>query len=1377
MRSKKLPVLALAVALILSLVPLLLFSSLPLVSAFSGSGSGTVGDPYIITTVTQLQEMKDGLTAHYALGNNIDASDTATWNEGAGFEPIGTLGDNFAGTFDGRGYKISDLYMERANYVGLFGCVGNGGVVENVELNATLVYCENWVGALVGKNFGAVSNSYSTGFVDGNYYVGGLVGRNYGTVSNCYSTSTVEGSGNDVGALVGWNDGTVSNSYSTGSVDGNDSVGGLVGYNPIGATVSNSYSTSSTSGSSYVGGLVGWNHDGTVSNCYSIGTVSGIDVGGLVGYNSGTVGNSFWDNQTSGQATSDGGTGKTTENMKNVRTYTDTAWSEGLTSPWDFVGNPYDDVGDDDNWDIDGLNNNGYPFLSWQTPDPPDNLKVESEISPQRVTTLTPSFSFSYTDNNAHRMKTFQMQVGTSAGDNSLWDNLTTQENENGDTVSVTYAGSSLSRGVVYWWRVKTQNTTDIWSGWSDNENFRINKVSLIYNIDAGSTVDENCVLYLNFDENTGQIENRVYDSSGENNHGDMHFGFENENTGWAAGYRGSALIFDGVDDYVNCDNAASLNFGSGDFTIEAWIKTTQSVPQAVVFSKYDNTEENGYYYLYIGSEKPRFEINDSSFSASTESLGISVINDNLWHHIVGVRDGNFLKIFIDGNLENTVDASSVGDINNYDNLVIGQMDSNSYFEGSVDEVRLYNRALTADEINRHYLKNWLRLSDTTPKISWSYYDNDEDICENVQIQVGTTAGGNDTWDHQENLSAMSIDYAGSTLTRGTIYYVRARVYDYQWSEWSENRSFKLKLLPEIASITVDNVLIDRDVDFDNRADNDVKITIRVKDNEDNADDISAVYIWIRDNQDLAVVDNVGVTENTLVDENTLDFVYWYVADNLTDASLGLFDVKVRVVDTEGDENIADYTGAGFELFTVDDHSITFVPARTIYVEGEVATFEPTVTSVATGLAIENAYLKLELISELDEVLRTIAGYTNSSGTLVSYSALVELDVGYYDVRISTFKGQIDELKVFENSFKIIAAKLVNIVGITPSDSSISGLLRSRSIDPESVILKISVFNTAGVEILTLISDPLAIENVAPQLNNWTISYGTTLAEGTYSYKIDVWKADLSTLHDTAFAEVRLAVAPSQQAVGDWLATDTIETKEGQFDVVLYRESIVTNPETVDKSNFLFRELIPAPQGSTVMVKVSGLPSTILTVDQYGTITKYFNVPASTTVRIEMEVTITDAVKIEALGETEVVAAVPGTMVEYEYKITNLTSTTLRELELIFPVSGVISVVDEDGVPIVKFWEAGSTAVEIAILEPFGEMILTLSAEQTPSLPDALWALINWTVFGIPIIIPLLILGVVLTAVTWGKTGPVSKVILLLAPLGVFVGLLVLGWI
>jgi hypothetical protein len=146
----------------------------------------------------------------------------------------------------------------------------------------------------------------------------------------------------------------VSNCHSAGTVivwDSNDLfysyAGGLVGYLDSG-TISNCYATGVVSSPSNVGGLVGYIFSGTISNCYSTGAVSGSNVGGLVGYKIiGSIVSSFWDVNTSGQATSAGGTGKTTAQMQDINTF--------LNAGWDFT-TPI--------WKIcDGTN---YPKLAWQ---------------------------------------------------------------------------------------------------------------------------------------------------------------------------------------------------------------------------------------------------------------------------------------------------------------------------------------------------------------------------------------------------------------------------------------------------------------------------------------------------------------------------------------------------------------------------------------------------------------------------------------------------------------------------------------------------------------------------------------------------------------------------------------------------------------------------------------------------------------------------------------------------------------------------------------------------------------------------------------------------------------------------------------------------
>jgi hypothetical protein len=337
-------------------------------------------------------------------------------NEGMGWLPIGTEDDAFTGSLDGQGYEIRDLIMcgSGASHVGVFGFVGEGGQIKDIgvvgvdwidgEVVGGLVgVCygtvansyftgsvtgHECVGGLVGLCYGTVTNSYSTGSVTSDAAAGGLVGGSYGIVSNCHATITVIGDFDFVGGLLGVNDGTVtnsystgnvtgygsaigglvggngysgpgtvSNSYSTGNVTGQDDVGGLVGANFPGSIVSDSYATGNVDGDTEVGGLVGGNA-GTLSNSYSTGSVAGnLSVGGLVGQNyEGAVTNSFWDIETSGQTTSDGGTAKNSTEMKTIATFSGAGWN--------IIAVALNETNPAYIWNI--VNTVTYPFLSWQ---------------------------------------------------------------------------------------------------------------------------------------------------------------------------------------------------------------------------------------------------------------------------------------------------------------------------------------------------------------------------------------------------------------------------------------------------------------------------------------------------------------------------------------------------------------------------------------------------------------------------------------------------------------------------------------------------------------------------------------------------------------------------------------------------------------------------------------------------------------------------------------------------------------------------------------------------------------------------------------------------------------------------------------------------
>jgi hypothetical protein len=310
---------------------------------------------YVVNNVSDFKQL-------LAFGQNTSLKFRLTNDLDLGGEPNFYI-PYFAGELDGNGHTISNLSCDFSfvSKVGLFGYLATGGKVTDLVAYNVSIIAYDHIGSLVGDSHGIVGNSCSSGNVTGRYCVGGLVGTNGGSVSNSYSTASVSGA-SGVGGLIGTSWSTVSGSYSTGSVTGDFYVGGLIGSNT--GSVSNSYATGSVTaviapGKGWdIGGLVGCNYGtGSVSNSYSTGSVTGnVNVGGLVGANSGTVSRSFWDAQTSGQATSAGGTGKTTAQMKNIITFSDATWN--------IIAVALNETNSAYIWNI--VNNVTYPFLSWQ---------------------------------------------------------------------------------------------------------------------------------------------------------------------------------------------------------------------------------------------------------------------------------------------------------------------------------------------------------------------------------------------------------------------------------------------------------------------------------------------------------------------------------------------------------------------------------------------------------------------------------------------------------------------------------------------------------------------------------------------------------------------------------------------------------------------------------------------------------------------------------------------------------------------------------------------------------------------------------------------------------------------------------------------------
>ena len=296
------------------------------ISGFAG-GMGTEVEPFLVSNLTELDNVRNFETDYYFLQTaDIDASPTTGWNAGAGWIPIGYESPYFTGSYDGGEHKISNLYFDTSlQFSGLFGVAFSNSVIKNlglvdIDANGGTSYC----GTIAGYSNSEISNCFTTGTIRSDNYIGGLLGRaNTGAIiSDCYSQVDVTRATGNTGTFVA----------------------SFVGYNSTGITIQRCYSTGAVH---YEGATDPTNR-------------------GFAGTSNGTTTDSFWDMESSGQATSAGtATGKTTAEMQNVATYTNTA-TVGLTNPWDFVGNPNNDVANNDYWNIHISLNGGYPYFEYE---------------------------------------------------------------------------------------------------------------------------------------------------------------------------------------------------------------------------------------------------------------------------------------------------------------------------------------------------------------------------------------------------------------------------------------------------------------------------------------------------------------------------------------------------------------------------------------------------------------------------------------------------------------------------------------------------------------------------------------------------------------------------------------------------------------------------------------------------------------------------------------------------------------------------------------------------------------------------------------------------------------------------------------------------
>jgi len=197
-------------------------------------------------------------------------------------------------------------------------------------------------------------------------------------------------------------------------------------------------------------------------------------------------------------------------------------------------------------------------------------------------------------------------------------------------------------------------------------------------------------VAYWDFNEGSGEI---VKDKSGNGNDGRIY------GAKWVKIKNGFALKFDGIDDYINCGNNPRLSFNESAFSIELCIKPNDLRKDVSILAKGGVRE----YAIRVGGGYIDKVIIFVTGWDHYRYSGSNAVQKGCWTHIVYVKKDTNLDCYIDGKLSNGSVTAIPLSVSGSDSLVIGGMAGYGYFNGVLDEVKIYNRALIAEEIKTKY--------------------------------------------------------------------------------------------------------------------------------------------------------------------------------------------------------------------------------------------------------------------------------------------------------------------------------------------------------------------------------------------------------------------------------------------------------------------------------------------------------------------------------------------------------------------------------------------------------------------------------------------------------------------------------------------------
>ncbi len=731
------------------------------------SSAGWSGPPIEISSCEDFEGINFGdLTAHYVQTQDIDCSETD-------FSPVGNFMAPFEGTYDGSGHTISgaQFFDPGAASVGIFGAVGESGVVENVGSINTQFYGQYDVGGLVGTNYGTVRNSYASAYVLGQEGVGGLAGSNQenATIENSYAVGTVLAQG-FVGGLVGFNDGLVRKSYANVIVTIGDFEsqfgGGLIGLLDEEGRVEDSFAglkQTINPDAIEVGQVIGLLTGGTLSNVY-----------GMSGGNPSTC-------------TGDGSASGCHLISSFSQLYHPTA---PVYTDWDFTAGTGDWVTPE----------NRFPLLRWQNPlaywrldtivdgdTVPDasgnghTAEIVNGVGTEQIAPLTDvsnhtSFSFNGTDQflitdpapYSGLTETTIMAWVRSTGVTGDFQTIVAptdmsfvhlQLNAEGNIAVYVDGGTAINLPEIY------PDTSGRWhhvaiSVKSGDINTYLDGELMDHETDTYTTIDAPTNLHIGngygnarffegniddvriYDHAVSVVEIRTFATKAPVGHwsfdelsGTTALDEENSDNDGTLLPDGSgparttsaapttfansgSLVFDGADDYVDVGQDESLDT-TDFFTLAAWVKplTMTGSPDPIIIRTAEAAITT--YSLYEQTDGTVcINVRDGDTNIGTCTL--STLDTSEWSHVTAVFDGLQFLVYFNGELQNSSVTATLGfhpPETEEISTQIGDSTIDSYwgqFHGFIDEPEIFDYALTPGQI-----KNLagLEVDDAPPEV------------------------------------------------------------------------------------------------------------------------------------------------------------------------------------------------------------------------------------------------------------------------------------------------------------------------------------------------------------------------------------------------------------------------------------------------------------------------------------------------------------------------------------------------------------------------------------------------------------------------------------------------------------------------------------